>query len=191
MATEVVYGHRRSLFKNLQLMQEERRPLCACELMEQAQKAWQESYEKALGESEMSSEVYETKWGFVAYSYEDYKKLKQLNKIFWKARRNAAAWNRWARKQPQNRVQKKWIRNEKGQKIGYEIVGPLPEPNVCELFSKKHRWFDCYVTDNKIEEEYRKSRKPVPTEEEVEKPGFLSSEIDDLLREAEKWHNSL
>jgi hypothetical protein len=139
----------------------------------------------------MSNQVFETKWGYVAYSYEDYQNLKRLNKIFCKARVNAARWNRWARKEPQNRVQKKWIRNEKGQKIGHEIVGPLSEPVVCDLFSKKHRWFNEYVTDNKIEEEYRRSHKPVKTEEEVIKAGFSGSEIRDLLRKAEKWYSAL
>ena len=139
----------------------------------------------------MSKQVFETKWGFVAYSYEDYKKLKQLNKIFWKARIAAAQWNRWARKEPQNRVQKRWLRNEKGQKIGYEVVGPLSEPVICDLFSKKHRWFDYYVADNAVEIEYRKSRKPVATEAEVAEAGFSSSEIDKLLKKAEEWHSSL
>ena len=139
----------------------------------------------------MSKQVFETKWGFVAYSYEDYKKLKQLNKIFWKARIAAARWNRWARKKPQNRVQKRWLRNEQGQKIGHEVVGPLSEPVICELFSKKHRWFDYYVTDNAVEIEYRKSRKPVATEAEIAKPGFSSAELDKLLAKAEKWQASL
>lgn len=139
----------------------------------------------------MSTQVFETKWGFVAYSYEDYLKLKRLNKIFWRARTNAAQWNRWARKEPQNRVQKKWIRNEEGQRIGHEVVGPLPEPVVCDLFSQKHRWFDQYVTDNTIEVEYWKSRKPKRTEAEVEKPAFSSSKIDVLLEKAEMWYATL
>lgn len=146
---------------------------------------------KNLLKEKTMSEVFETKWGFVAYSYEDYKNLKQLNKIFSKARTNAARWNRWARKDEHNRVQKKWIRNELGQKTGFKIIGPLSEPVVCDLFSQKHRWFDQYVTDDKIELEYRKSRKPVPTEEEVVRGDFSGSEINKLLEKAEKWHASL
>jgi hypothetical protein len=133
------------------------------------------------------STVFETKWGFVAYSYEDYKKLKRLNKIFCKARTNAACWNRWARKDEHNRVQKKWIRNEKGQKTGYEVVGPLAEPIVCKLFSKKHKWFDEYVTDNMIEIEYSNSHKPVLDKEGVIEAGFTSEQIDSLLVEAAAW----
>lgn len=139
----------------------------------------------------MSEQIFETKWGYVAYSYEDYKKLKRLNKIFCKARVHAAQWNRWNRKEPQNRVQKKWIRNEQGQKIGHQVVGPLPEPMVCELFSKKHRWFDTYVTDNLIEVEYRKSRKPMASKEDVIEAGLSSSKINEMLVKAEQWNASL
>ncbi len=142
-------------------------------------------------ERTMSKQVFETKWGFVAYSYEDYKKLKRLNKIFWKARTNAARWNRWARKLPHNRVQKKWIRNEQGQKIGCEVVGPLSEPVVCSLFSKKHRWFDQYVTDDAVEIEYRNSHRPVATAGEVIEAGFSSFDIDKWLKKAEAWYNAV
>ncbi len=137
------------------------------------------------------SEVFETKWGFVAYSYEDYLKLKELNRIFYKARTNAARWNRWARKEPQNRVQRRWIRNEQGQKIGHKVVGPVSEPVVCSMFSKKHRWFDQYVTDSTVEIEYRNSHRPVSTEGKVIKAGFSSAEIDKLLKKAQEWQVSL
>ncbi len=134
----------------------------------------------------MSKQVFETRWGFVAYSYEDYTKLKSLYKIFYKARTNAARWNRWARKAPHNRVQRKWVRNELGQKISFEIVGLMSEPNVCKLFSKKHRWFNEYVTDNLIELEYQKSRRPM-SEADVVEGEFSSAKIDELLIEAEIW----
>jgi len=135
----------------------------------------------------MSKQIFETKWGFVAYSYEDYKKLKQLYRIFYKARINAARWNRWARKAPHNRVKRKWLHNELGQKIGHEIVGLISEPKVCELFSKKHRWFNEYVTDNVIEVEYQKSRRPM-AEVDVVEGKFFSAEIDSLLKKAEEWY---
>jgi len=170
-ATEVVYGDRRLLFKNVQLAGN--------------RSNWSKK-EKA-----MSNQVFETKWGYVAYSYGDYKKLKEINKIFQKARTAAAQWNRWNRKDEHNRVQKRWIRNDKGQKTGYEVVGPLPEPKVCELFSKKHRWYDEYVTDNAVELEYRKSRKPVAIREDVEPPRWTSEEITDLLIKAKAWESSL
>ncbi len=146
-------------------------------------------------------QVFETKWGFVAYSYEDYRMLKRLNVIFQKARVRASQWGRWVRKAPHNRVEKIKIRNEKGQKIGVELGGPLPEPVTCDLFSEKlvdlnrkyirqRGWFEgsYIVTDDQIEAEYRKSRKPMETSEEVEEAKMSSSEIKKLLKKAEKWN---
>lgn len=137
------------------------------------------------------SKVFETNWGYVAYSYDDYMNLKRLNKIFQKARTHAAQWNRWGRKEPQNRVQKKWIRNEKGQRIGHEVLGPLPEPVVCDLFSKKHRWFDQYVTENAVEIEYQNSHRPVEKIEDVPPATMPTKDIDKLLKQAEEWYASL
>ncbi len=146
------------------------------------------------------SKVFETKWGYVAYSYEDYKKLKRLNFIFQKARVGAAQWKRWVRKAPHNRIQKCCIRNEKGQKTGYEIVGPSSEPKVCDLFSTKlvdvdrkplRRWFEGYIrTDDAVEIEYQKSHKPVSTPEEVPEVKISSHAVDQLLEKAEKWYES-
>lgn len=141
--------------------------------------------------------IFETKWGYVPYSYEDYKKLKRLNFIFQKARVGAAQWKRWVRKAPHNRLQRTAIRNEQGQKIGYEIGGPLPEPAVCDLFSTKlvdvnrnplGRWFEGHIkTDDTVEIEYKKSHRPLPTEEEVPETKMSSSDIDQLLKKAEEW----
>ena len=148
---------------------------------------WSKKKEKA-----MSDQVFKTKWGYVAYSYENYRKLKRLNVSFQKARSRASEFKRWARKDPQNRVQKKWLRNELGQKIGHEIVGPLPEPVVCELFSKKHKWFDkyddCkfYITDNAIELEYQKARYPMRSPEHVLPGRMTTAEIEKLLISAEQ-----
>ncbi len=77
-----------------------------------------------------------------------------------------------------------------------EVGGPLPEPPICEVFSKKlvgvdrkplERWFDGrYIeTDNRIEKEYRNSRKPKREREDVESAGTSSGEIDALLWKAE------
>lgn len=50
LATEIVYGDRRSLFKNLQLMQERK---CACEMVEDYGKSCNAAYEELLeGESD-------------------------------------------------------------------------------------------------------------------------------------------
>ena len=90
--------------------------------------------------------VYESKFGFHPCDIETYMKLKKLNYWFSQAQHKAAEWNRWARKDEQNRVIRKFIRNDQGQKIGAEIVGPKTEPDLDSIFfdilSKlKHRRF--------------------------------------------------
>ena len=139
--------------------------------------------------------VYETKWGYMAYSYEDYLKLKRLNAIYFKALGQASRWERWVRKAPHNRVRRRTVRDDAGRKIGREIVGPRPEPPVCDMFSRKlttidrepiGRWFEGWIEtkDHGIAEEYRKARRPTPTRDDVEAPGLTGEQIDRLLAEA-------
>ncbi len=45
----------------------------------------------------------QSKWGFHALNYEDFKKVKLLNKYYWIAKSAVAAYRRWERKQPHNR----------------------------------------------------------------------------------------
>ena len=49
------------------------------------------------------TKVYQSKWGYHPCDLETYKKLRKLNQWFMKAQREAAEWNRWARKDKQNR----------------------------------------------------------------------------------------
>lgn len=138
--------------------------------------------------------VYETKWGHVAYSYEDYLKLKKLNALYFKAHSQANQWERWVRKAPHNRVLRRTIRDDQGRKIGSEVLGPRPEPPTCDMFSKKlvtndrmpiGRWFEGFICtkDHDIVEEYRKSRRPMPSRFQVEAPCLTSEQLDNLLAE--------
>lgn len=144
--------------------------------------------------------AHETKWGYVAYGYEDYLKLKRLHKIWFMALRDAARWKRWVRKAPHNRVLRRILRDAEGRKIGREIIGPAPEPRICDLFSRKrvdtdrkpidneYGWFMGWIkTDDTIAKEYRKARHPEPTAAEVEKAGLISPGIDAMLEAAEEW----
>ena len=56
-----------------------------------------------------AGEVHRSRWGYYPYDYETYLKLKQLNRIYYKALKQSARWERWARKAPQNRVYRKHI----------------------------------------------------------------------------------
>jgi hypothetical protein len=141
--------------------------------------------------------TYETKWGHVAYGYEDYLKLKRLHKIWFKAVRAAARWERWVRKAPHNRLERRTLRDAAGRKIGREVVGPAPEPRVCDLFSRKlvtsdrepvGRWFVGWVrTDDAVAREYRKARYPKPASDDVEPAAMSGREIDAMLADAEGW----
>ena len=80
--------------------------------------------------SEVAPGIHQGKWGFYPTDYEHYQLLKQLNKHFTAARAIFCDYLRWDCKLPHNRVLRKWKRNEKGQKIGCEIVGPKPDPRL-------------------------------------------------------------
>jgi len=148
-----------------------------------------------------TEQVFKTKWGYVAYSYEDYNKLKSLNIIFQKARIGASRWKRWVRKAPHNRIRRIPQYNDARQKIGYIQGGPLPEPITCPLFSTKlvdinrkplGRWFMGFIKiDNTVEIEYKKARYPVLSADRVEKPELTSEQIDELLHKAEKWYATI
>lgn len=75
-------------------------------------------------------EVFQSRWGFSPCDYEIYKKLKLIHKFYYQTLHDAAAWERWNRKKPQNRVIRHWIKDCKGQKYSSKIIGPAPEPQV-------------------------------------------------------------
>src|SRR4051812_16021137 len=81
--------------------------------------------------------MFKSRWGFHPCDYSTYRKLKFLFNVFQKAVRMAHVWQRWKRKDPQNRVMRRRIRNDKGQTIGYESPVPLAEPRLCLIFSHK------------------------------------------------------
>ena len=82
------------------------------------------------------TKVYQSKWGYHPCDQETYKKLRKLNQWFLEAQRQAAEWNRWSRKDKQNRVTRKFTRNDQGQKIGCEIICLQPEPFLDSPFCK-------------------------------------------------------
>jgi hypothetical protein len=90
------------------------------------------------------------RWGYYSCSYEVYLMLKELNKRLFRARKQKAAWERWARKMPHNR--------------------PLVEPPLDPCFLRKTTLPSgrCVVVlEGGIEAAYRQARHPVATPEEV------------------------
>ncbi len=81
--------------------------------------------------------MFQSRWGFHPCDYATFRKLKFLRHLHQKALRMAHAWERWNRKDPHNRVLRRRIRNAKGQTLGYEPPGALPEPRICPVFSQK------------------------------------------------------
>ncbi len=191
LATEAVRGDRRRAFRNLRLLRAQ----------EDKGDSTMETQDKQ--ETAMEQGTFKTKWGHVAYSYENYLKLKRLHKVWFKAIRDAARWKRWVRKAPHNRLSRRTLRDAEGRRIGREVVGPALEPRVCDLFSRKlvnadrkplvseynkYGWFMGWIrTDDTVATEYRKAKHPKADADCVEKAGLTGPEIDAILSAAEEW----
>lgn len=68
--------------------------------------------------------------------YEHFRKLKFLNHKIMQARIKHAASIRYWQKDPDNRVHKRYERNEMGQRIRYSTV-PMTEPDLCPVFNRR------------------------------------------------------
>jgi hypothetical protein len=148
--------------------------------------------------------VFRSRFGFHPCDYATYRKLKFLNTIHQRAVRLAHAWDRWKRKDPHNRVNRRRIRNEQGQTIGYTDPVPLPEPTICPVFSRKvqeKRFMDkkgkqfkegflderVVTDDSRIATDYSAARRPAATPEAVGPLGSTRAEIDELYEKARAW----
>jgi hypothetical protein len=114
--------------------------------------------------------------------------LKELNKLWMQARRRAAAWRRWARKLPHNRVRRPRLRDARGRPIGYGPPQPLPEPPLSACFCQKvtlpSGQIEIVLSDAGIEAAYRLARHPKSTAEEVPPLPIADKEI---RRMYEQW----
>lgn len=123
------------------------------------------------------------KYGFYPTDYETYLKLKKLNQFRLMDRRMEKAWERWNRKEPQNRVQRRTLVNDLGQKIGYEKVLDANGQPVMRPESER-----CPVSiSHFVEEDYRNARYPKATEAEVVPLSLTLSSIDQQLAACEEW----
>jgi len=131
---------------------------------------------------ETTEKSIETKWGFVASDYDTYKKIKAINYELLKQRIKRAAEDRWWRKEEQNRVSYRWIKNEQGQRVGKILQGPTPEPpkHNPSFFAKiGNKWSDPRISDL-IDHDYRAARYPKATAGEVEPLKLTAQQIDEL-----------
>ncbi len=148
--------------------------------------------------------VFRSRFGFHPCDYATYRKLKFLSLVYQRAVRMAHAWDRWKRKDPQNRVCRRRIRNEQGQPIGYGDPVPLSEPPICPVFSRKvqekrfvdkkgNRFKDGFlddkvVTDNPgIAADYALARRPQSDPASVHPLRCPLAQIDALYEKARAW----
>lgn len=107
--------------------------------------------------------------------------LKELNRLWFAARRDAAAWRRWQRKLPHNRVRRRRIRDDAGRPVGYSPPEPVPEPPLHPAFCRRvvlpSGWVEVAVTDGGVEEAYRQARHPQPTPEQVVPLAVAEAEV--------------
>lgn len=129
----------------------------------------------------VATEAYKSKWGYHPCDYETYQKLRKINYVRYLSVKMQASWNRWRRKEPQNRVIRKWTKNENNQKTGYEIIGPRPEPARCLVFSDK--WNLIYA----IEHDYANAKIPRANKENVQPLRLSKDEINELYEECTEW----
>ncbi len=137
--------------------------------------------------------VFAGKWGFYPTDKDTFLKLKYLNKLAEKAKRQKASWDRWERKEPHNRVSRSRIRNSEGRKVGYQAAVPIPEPKIDNVFLTKKtyqtqsdrsgRWHPSTKFDREtveftggwVYDTYRSARFPKTTEGEVKKLSYLEA----------------
>lgn len=113
--------------------------------------------------------------------------LKELNLLAERADREAAAWRRWNRKLPHNRVRRGRLRDAAGRAIGYGPPTRAPEPPlplpfcwVVELPSGKT---DVFLTNQGVAAAYRQARRPCATQAELTPLAVAEDQIRRLYEE--------
>jgi hypothetical protein len=151
------------------------------------------------------TQVHKSRWGYHPCDYQTFQLLKWLNGQYQKALRGYAAWKRWSRKQPQNRVIRRRLVDAQGRLVGREVVGPRPEPPLCQLFCRRepvvsHRSADgpCVREDVRIERvtmthedlpaAYRAARTPWASPGLVPPRVYSAEAIRELAALAEVWY---
>lgn len=141
--------------------------------------------------------IVRSRWGWHPCSYETFVLLKRLHVAYLEALRQYAAWQRWNRKAPHNRLLRRRIRADDGHKIGVEVIGPMPEPPLSPHFTTKrqaltHRGYDglplkkprtvevVVFDDLGIAEAYAMARRPSSSAESVKRLPMNAEEAAQL-----------
>ena len=142
--------------------------------------------------------VHQGKYGFHPCNRETYLKLKVIHKVYWESVFRLAAWQRWDRKAPQNRVQRWAGKDADNKRIRVIPPVPLPEPKLTPFIVKmEHKraakphdllWHTVKIDPSIYAAlyDYRNARTPV--EETQVRPLSLSPEkIDALYQKSLEW----
>jgi hypothetical protein len=140
--------------------------------------------------------MHRSRWGWHPCDYETCRLLKRVHAYCLQARRGFAEWQRWRRKQPQNRVIREPVRDEQGSKVATRVVGPWPEPVLCPVFCTKAPRVahagpigdGVLFCDHGIPEAYRAARTPLAGPEKVRSLSVSSEELRRLLARLEGPH---
>ena len=116
----------------------------------------------------LAGAAHQSRWGYHPCSYETFAELKLLKKYHWRWIYAQAAWERWDRKHPDNRVIRQRVRNDEGQVIGYN-TSPRPEPKVGPYISEK------------VLADFDRARFPTDSPEDVDPLRLSLVEIDALV----------
>jgi len=147
--------------------------------------------------------VHQSKWGFHPCDRETFQKLKELNKLYIQALHQKAAYERWERKEPHNRIMRVKLRDGSGNTVGYGAPQDRPEPPLNGLLIKEDYFPDVdrsgrWLKDKKVKrtrvvwalgaeligEVYKTARQPHPTSEGVKQMKLAPHIIETLLHMA-------
>lgn len=119
-------------------------------------------------------EVLKSRWGYHPCTYSIFCKLKRLHRLYWETVSDYFAWERWSRKQPQNR---------KGPEPTYNkaFIDDMPSFRQRERCG---RWLKKTINDHGIIELYQRARMPSPEPVEAFDEKTLKK-IDNLLNKVE------
>jgi hypothetical protein len=126
------------------------------------------------------------RWGYYPCNYQNWKTLKRLRFLRFVTMRRQAAWARWHRKQPQNRVIWRRLRDAARRPIGWEQLSPWPEPRVPAFMIREDRRGRS-VADDWVDALYREARRPLPEPRPVWDEQTLAR-IVELARKLEDWY---
>ena len=121
--------------------------------------------------------MFKSSWGFHPCDKETYLKLKKLNYYHHLNKQRKSSLVRWSRKEPQNRLLRRWLFDEQGRKCVCEIIGPKPEPKICPLPLEE------------LSKEFHKVRMPKILEKDVLPLRYSVEMICKFLKAAEEFFN--